>query len=428
MDFRLCCGAERPEQDVFNHVLVKCLVRYRWPSHPWLTAPSLIAMPLLRLACLAAALFPLATSAEEVPVWFGTYTTPQTASAGIYVARFDTERGTLTEPSLAAAVDNPSFLAFHPRLPLLYAVSEIMTADGKPEGGVTAYTVDQASGALTPCGAESSGGAGPCHLTVDPAGKAVLVANYGGGSVACLGLTAEGGLEPFAASGFAQHASERAGAAGVNPKRQEKPHAHSIDVAPDGRFAFCCDLGLDEVIVYRLDAERATLVPHGKATVAAGAGPRHFVIHPGGRFAWCINELDLTVTGFRSDPETGSLEPIETLSTMPADGADRAGFSGAEIAVHPNGRFLYASNRGPDAIAMYRIDEVTGKLTFLGVEPARAETPRHFAIAPGGNFLLAAGQNSGTVAVFAIDPATGKLTFTGKKVAVPAPVCVLFAP
>jgi 6-phosphogluconolactonase len=389
-------------------------------------------MPSIRLACFAAALVPLATSAEELPVWFGTYTNPKTSSEGIYVARFDTERGTFTEPVLAAAVKNPSFLAFHPRLPVLYAVSEMPAADGKPGGAVAAFDVNEETGVLAHRGAEASGGGGPCHLTVDPTGKAVLVANYGGGSVACLGLTAAGELEPFAAgpdgSGFVQHVYDRAGVPGINPKRQEKPHAHSVDVAADGRFAFSCDLGLDEVIVYRLDAERATLAPHGRATVAAGAGPRHFALHPGGRLAWCVNELDLTVTGFRYDPEAGVLEPVETRSTIPAEVADRTGFSCAEIAAHPSGRFLYASNRGHDSIAMYAVDEATGKLTMLGVEPTRVETPRHFAIAPGGRFLLAAGQNSGTVAVFAIDQATGKLAFTGETVAVPAPVCILFRP
>jgi 6-phosphogluconolactonase len=382
-----------------------------------------------RLTCLAAVLIPVAGRAAEVPVWFGTYTNPKTASEGIYVARFDTERGTFTEPVLAAAVKNPSFLAFHPRLPMLYAVSEIAGADGKPGGGVAAFAVDEQTGLLTSRGTESSGGGGPCHLSVDSTGQAVLAANYGGGSVICLGLTAEGGLKPVVAGepgGFVQHAYDRAGVPGINPKRQEQPHAHSIDVSPDSRFVLCCDLGLDEVLVYRLDAERATLAPHGTARVAAGAGPRHFTLHPGGRFAWCVNELDLTVTGFQWDAAAGRLTEIETLSTLPADVTDRTGFSCAEIAVHPTGKFLYASNRGHDSIAMYAIDGATGKLAFLGIEPAQVTTPRHFAIAPGGKYLLAAGQNSGTVAVLAVDAATGRLSSTGESIDVPAPVCVMF--
>lgn len=388
-------------------------------------------MPSIRLACLAAALLTAPAAAEEVPVWFGTYTRGSSGSEGIYVARFDTDRGTLSKPVLAAAAKNPSFLAFHPTLPMLYAVAEVAGADGKPGGGVAAFAVDAATGKLTAKGEQSSGGGGPCHVTVDPSGRAVLAANYGGGSLICLGLSADGTLEPLVTGtpgGFIQHAYDRAGTPGLNERRQEKPHAHSVDVAPDGRHAFCCDLGLDEVLIYRLDAERATLAPHGKATVAVGAGPRHFALHAGGKFAWCVNELALTVTGFAADAATGTLREIQTLSTIPADVADRTGISCAEIAVHPTGKFLYASNRGHDSIAMYSIDEATGRLTFLGVEPTRTKTPRHFAITPGGRHLLAAGQDSGTVTVFAIDQSTGRLTFTDASVAVPAPVCILFRP
>jgi len=388
-------------------------------------------MPSIRLACLAALLLPAAAGAEEVPVWFGTYTRGPSGSEGIYVARFDTLRGTFSTPVLAAGAKNPSFLAFHPRLPMLYAVAEVAGAEGKPEGGVAAFAVNEAAGTLTAKGEQSSGGAGPCHVTVDPSGSAVLAANYGGGSLICLGLATDGTLEPVATGtpgGFIQHAYDRAGTPGLNERRQEKPHAHSVDVAPDGRHAFCCDLGLDEVLVYRLDAERASLAAHGKATVAVGAGPRHFALHPSGRFAWCVNELALTVTGFAFDAAAGTLTEIQTLPTIPAEVTDRTGISCAEIAVHPTGKFLYASNRGHDSIAMYSVEEATGRLTFLGVEPTRAKTPRHFAIAPGGRHLLAAGQDSGTVTVFAIDPTTGKLTFTGESVAVPAPVCILFRP
>jgi 6-phosphogluconolactonase len=388
-------------------------------------------VPSIRLACLAAVLLPAAAGAEEVPVWFGTYTSGPAGSEGIYVARFDTLRGTFSEPVLAAVAQNPSFLAFHPRLPMLYAVAEVAGADGKAGGGVAAFAVDEETGMLTAKGEQASGGGGPCHVAVDPSGRAVLAANYGGGSLICLGLADDGSLKPVVTGtpgGFIQHAYDRAGTPGLNERRQEQPHAHSVDVAADGRFAFCCDLGLDQVLVYRLDTERATLAPHGKAAVAAGSGPRHFALHPGGAFAWCVNELALTVTGFASDAAAGTLTEIQTLSTLPANVTDRASFTAAEIAVHPSGTFLYASNRGHDSIAMYSIDKATGKLAFLGVEPTRAKAPRHFAIAPGGRHLLAAGQGSDTVTVFAIDPTTGKLTFTGESVAVPAPVCILFQP
>jgi len=311
---------------------------------------------------------------------------------------------------------------------VLYAVSELAGADGTPAGGVAAFAIDEATGVLARTGEQPSGGGGPCHVTVDTAGSVVLAANYGGGSAICLGLDAAGGLKPAATGspgGFVQHAWDRAGTPGIDPRRQEKPHAHSVDVAPDGRFAFVCDLGLDEVLVHTLDRERATLGPHAAARVKAGAGPRHLALHPDGRRAWCVNELDLTVTGFTYDAQAGRLAVGDTASTLPADVTDRTGFSGAEIAVHPTGAFLYASNRGHDSVAMFRIVGDTPGLEFLGVEPARVKTPRHFTIDPTGGFLLTAGQNSDTVAVFRIDRGTGRLEFTGRTIAVPAPVCIV---
>ncbi len=387
-------------------------------------------MPSMRAAVLAAALVPTIATAAEVPVWFGTYTNPTTRAEGIYVAQFDTATGRLTPPVLAGRAKNPSFLAFHPRLPMLYAVSEIAAADGTAGGAVEAFAIDEATGALSSCGAESTGGAGPCHVTVDPEGTVVLAANYGGGSVACLGLAEDGRLKPLVTagggSGFLQHAWNRRHEPGIHPQRQERPHAHSVDVAPGGRFAFVCDLGLDEVLVHALDRERACLAAHAAAKLATAAGPRHMAIHPDGVRGWCVNELDLTVTGLDIEGGGAALRVGPTASTMPADVANRMGFSCAEIAVHPNGKFLYASNRGHDSIAMFRIVDGTTALELLGVEPTRAKTPRHFAIAPGGRHLLAAGQGSGTVTVFSIDEQTGRLTFTGTSVEVPSPVCVGF--
>jgi 6-phosphogluconolactonase len=269
-------------------------------------------------------------------------------------------------------------------------------------------------------------------VTVDPEGRVVLAANYGGGSVACLGLTAAGRLEPLVsgdgASGLLAHPADRAGEEGMNAKRQDKPHPHSVDVLAGAGRVIVCDLGLDTVFMHRLDPERATLVRLASRKLAAGAGPRHFALHPDGSRGWCINELDLTVTGLRIDPRACTIGAEGTRSTLPRDVTDRAGFSCAEIAVHPRGRFLYASNRGHDSLAMFRIVGTTTDLEFLGTEPTRAKTPRHFAIAPGGTFLLAAGQASNTVTVFALDEETGRLAFTGVSVEVPGPTCVAFRP
>ena len=368
-------------------------------------------------------------------VWFGTYTGGPAKGEGIYVSRFDGLTGKLSAPVLAATAKNPSFLAMHPTLPVLYAVSEVADTDGRPAGAVLSFAIDEATGILTPKNHHSSGGTGPCHVSVDRTGRVVLVANYGSGSVICLGLTDDGSLKPVvpvvpvvpavpgSPGGFIQHEGT-----GGNPQRQKGPHGHSINPSADGRFAVACDLGVDKVFVHALDTARATLAPHGFGSVTPGAGPRHFAFHPGGRYGYSVNEIDRTVTAFAFDPKAGTLTPIQSLSTLPADGTKTQGFSTAEIVAHPSGKFLYASNRGHDSIAMYAVDETTGRLRFLGAEPIRGETPRNFSIDPTGKFLLAGGQNSGTVTVFAIDGETGTLTFTGESLAVPSPVCIRFRP
>lgn len=378
------------------------------------------------IACLALILFASFAEAAERLVWFGTFTRGPAGSEGIYVSRFDDASGALTPPVLAARAKNPGFLALHPSLPLLYAVSEVADHDGKPTGGILSFAIDERAGILTKKNEQASGGPGPCHVSVDRTGKVVLAANYGGGSVICLGLDSDGSLRPVVAGapgGFIQHEGKS-----VNDKRQEKPHAHSIYPSADGRFAITCDLGIDKVLIHALDTAKATLAPHAFAAVKPGAGPRHFAFHPTGRFGYACNELDLTVTGFTFDATAGTLTEFQTLSTLPADITDRAGLSTAEIVAHPNGKFLYVSNRGHHSIAMFSVDEATGKLAFLGVEPIRGKTPRNFVLSPDGRFLLAAGQDSNTVTVFAIDPATGRLTFTGQSIDVPMPVCIRFRP
>ena len=294
-----------------------------------------------------------------------------------------------------------------------------------------AFAYDPATGMLTERGSQSSGGGAPCHLTTDPAGKVVVAASYSGGTTICLGLRADGSLAPIASGtpgGLVKHDYPRAGEMGLDRGRQEAPHAHSAEISADGRFAVVNDLGLDRVIVYNLDAARATIAPHGFIRTKTASGPRRWAFHPGGRFGYAVNELDLTVTAFSFDAKSGSVSEIQTLSTLPADVTDTKGFSTAEIVAHPSGKFLYASNRGHDSIAMYAVDGATGRLTFLGAEPIRGKTPRNFTIDPAGRFLLAAGQNSHTVTVFAIDAETGRLSFTGQSLEVPSPVCIRFRP
>lgn len=387
-------------------------------------------MPTFRLSFnvasigLAMAAFAMPAAAESRLVWFGTYTGAPPQGRGVYVARFDDETGVLGEARLAAELVNPSYLALHPRQPVLYAVSEVADADGTPTGSVVALAIDPADGSLTRLNHQSSGGPGPCALSVDRSGSVVLAANYGGGSSVCLGVAADGSLRPAAQGspgGFIQHEGKS-----VDPGRQEGPHGHSIDPSADGRFAVVCDLGIDKVLVHALDSAGATIRPHSAAAVAPGAGPRHFAFHPDGKHGYCINELDLTVTALDWNPAEGTLTPFQTISTLPPDVTDRTGFSTAEIAVHPSGRFLYGSNRGHDSIAVYSIAEETGRLEFLGTEPIRGRTPRSFAIDPSGRWLLAAGQDSHGVSVFAIDRQTGRLSFKGPATPVPAPVSIVF--
>jgi 6-phosphogluconolactonase len=359
------------------------------------------------------------TQAKLLPVYFGTYT--GTKSKGIYFAKLNLVTGELSTPVLAAETARPSFLALHPTRPLLYAVGEVSTFQNQKAGAVNAFSIDPATGMLALLNQQPSGGGGPCHLVVDRTGQHVLVANYGGGSVASLPIDKEGKLGP--ATSVIQHAGSS-----VNKARQNEPHAHSINLDAGNRFAVAADLGIDKLLVYRFDAAKGTLAANDPpfCEVSPGAGPRHFAFHPAGRFAYVINELHSTVTALAFDADRGALEPIQTLSTLP-EGEKVPGNSTAEVQVHPSGKFLYGSNRGHDSIAIFSVDAATGKLAHVGNEPTGGKTPRNFGIDPTGTFLLAANQNSDTVVVFRIDRQAGKLAQVGSPVEVPSPVCVKFA-
>lgn len=358
--------------------------------------------------------------AADAPMWVfvGTYTGGK--SRGIYRLEFDPGAGTLSAPTLAAESENPSFLALHPSGRFLYAVNEVAAFGGRPGGGVTAFALDPRAGTLAKLNEESTVGAGPCHLTVDRTGKALLVANYGGGSVVALPIGEDGRVGK--ASSFFQHEGS-----GQNQTRQTEPHAHSINVDAGNRFAVAADLGLDKVFVYRIDPGRAALTPNDPpfVKVPPGSGPRHFAFHPDGVHAYVINELRSTVTAFDYDPARGVLTERETVRTVPR--VFRGESHTAEVQVHPSGKFLYGSNRGSDTIAVFAIDHGNG-LKWLGAEPTGGMTPRNFGIDPAGRFLLAANQDSDSIVVFRIDPATGALAPTGQKVEAPKPVCVKFVP
>ena len=351
-------------------------------------------------------------------VYFGPYTSAKSGSKGIYVSTFDAGTGALGDPALAAEATNPSFLEIHPSKKYLYAVGEM--SDGKSKGGgVSAFAIDSTSGKLSLINQVSSVGAGPCHVNVDPAGKVVAVANYGGGSCASYQVQADGSLTE--AASFHQHEGSS-----VNEKRQKGPHAHSANYSPDGRFAFVCDLGLDKVIIYKVDAATGKFAKHGEGIVPPGGGPRHLAFHPSGKFVFVNNEMTLTCTVFAYDVAAGTLKALDTVSCLPKDVAWEARFSTAETRVHPNGKFVYVSCRTHDTIARFSFDEATGKLTHLGNTPSGGKIPRNFNLTPDGQWLFAAHQDSGNVVLFKVDASTGDLTPAGKEVTVGGCVCVRF--
>lgn len=360
-------------------------------------------------------------STKEALVYFGTYTGEK--SKGIYVSRFDLASGKLSAPQLAGEVNSPSFLAVHPKEPWLYAVNEISNFQGKKSGAVSAFAIDAKTGQLKLLNQQPSVGDGPCHVNVDPSGKAVLIANYGGGSCAVLPIQSDGKVAP--ASAFIQHRGSS-----VNAQRQEGPHAHGIYVDASNQFVFVPDLGLDRILIYGFDAAKGALTPHIPpfASVKPGSGPRHFAFHPSGKYAYVINEMACTITAFRYDTATGALEEFQSASTLPAGQSVLPEFSTAEIAVHPSGKFLYGSNRGHNTIAVFSVNPTTGEIRLQQNASTQGRIPRGFGIDPTGQYLLAANQDSHNVVVFRIDTNTGQLNSTGHSVEIGSPVCVTFLP
>lgn len=377
-----------------------------------------VTVMLLMLAslvvALGAALPALAREAARLTVYVGTYT--DSTSKGIYRFTLDAETGDVTEPVLVADARNPSFLALHPNGRFLYAVGEFSGPTTPPAGVVSAFAIDPATGGLTRLNQQSSEGAGPCHLVVDRAGRHVLVANYGGGTVAVLPIGEDGRLAP--ATSVRQHAGS-----GPNPRRQQAPHAHGIHLDPTGRFAVSPDLGADRVFVYRYDAAAGTLQASGEGRLDPGSGPRHATFDAAGRVLYTINELTSTITAFGFDPASGALTAMQTVTTLPG------GFAGenttAEIAMSPDGRYVYGSNRGHDSLAIFAVEQRSGRLTPRGHVSAGGRTPRHFAIDDSGRWLLAAHQADDSIAVFRLDATSGLPSPTASRIRIPRPVCVL---
>jgi 6-phosphogluconolactonase len=354
-------------------------------------------------------------------VYVGTYTNTVRESKGIYAYRFSA--GQLTPvgaEGLVAETPNPSFLAVDPSHHFLYAVNE--SIPDQKDGTVSAFSIDRKTGALTFLNAVPSGGAGPCHLSVDHTGKYVLVANYDSGSVSVFPVLPGGRLG--GSSAFVQHTGHS-----INPERQQGPHAHEILPSPDNRFALVADLGLDQLLVYRFDATQGTLTPNNPpyASVEGGSGPRHFVFDRTGKFVYLVNEMHSTVTVFSYNAANGTLQELQTVSALTKNSIPE-NTTAAEIELGPSGRYLYTSNRGDDTITVFSIDPVKHTLTPVQHAPTLGKTPRGFAIDPTGTYLLAANQDTDNMFVFDIDPTTGQLAATGKVLEVPSPVCVVFVP
>jgi 6-phosphogluconolactonase len=338
--------------------------------------------------------------------------------ANIEAYHFDLATGALTPVGVAAKIAHPSFFAIAPNHRFLYSITE---GGNNAASSISAFSIDPADGKLTLLNSQPAGGAGPCHVQIDARGKTALIANYGSGSVAAFPIKSDGALNSISA--FIQdHGSS------VNPGRQEGPHAHCIVTDPTDHFAFVCDLGLDKVLSFKFDPADGSLHANNPAFVAtkSGSGPRHLSFHPNGRWAYLSAEMGNTLTAYAYDSASGVLREIQSESTLPKDFSGQS--TAAEVAVHPNGKFVFCSNRGDDSIAVFACDPDTGKMTFVERASTNGKTPRQFEIDPTGAWLLAGNQDSDTVVIFRIDTATGHLQPVGDPVPSDNPMCIKFLP
>ena len=341
-------------------------------------------------------------------VLVGTYT--KKGSEGMYVYKFNSNTGDLSAVGKAAGLKNPTFLTVSPNQKFVYAVGET-----DPNGSVSAFSFDKKTGSLTKLNTQDVQGSGTCYITVDKTGKWIMTGNYGGGNVSVLPIQADGSIGKPTQN--IQHEGK-----GVNANRQESPHVHSVNIAPNNKDVFVADLGTDKIVTYQLDAQTGKLTNGTPAftKTADGAGPRHFTIHPNGKFAYIIQELNSTITAYNYGK--GALSEIQTISTLPKD--FKGDNSCADIHISQDGKFLYGSNRFSDNMVIYSIDPKTGKLTYIANQPVGGKVPRNFMIDPTGKWVLVANQDTDNIVVFKRDAIKGTLTPTGKEVKVSMPVCL----
>ncbi|MBI2686740.1 MAG: lactonase family protein [Acidobacteria bacterium] len=357
------------------------------------------------------------TGPGKFRVYVGTYT--RRDSKGIYTFVLDTAAGTLTPEGLAAETENPSFLAIHPSGNYVYACGELDKFQGQASGSLNAFKIDHASGKLERLNVVAAGGTSTCHVNISRNGKFAVLANYGSGSCAAFAIGSNGKLGERTA--FHQHSGSS-----VDPGRQTTPHAHSVNFDHQNKHVIVADLGLDQVKVYNFNSGTGAMTPNEPAftKVKPGSGPRHFSFHPSGKYAYVINEMACSVTAFHWDAKKGTLSEIETVTTLPVP--VQRGYSTAEVVAHPNGRFVYGSNRGHNTIAVFQVDTATGKLKSVEHKSTQGAIPRNFAIDPTGQFLIAANQNSDSLVLFRINQSTGALDPAGPPVKAPVPVCVRY--
>ncbi|MHB8626487.1 MAG: lactonase family protein [Aggregatilineales bacterium] len=350
-------------------------------------------------------------------LYVGTYTRPApylntTNGKGIYVYEFDRETGHLTHLHTIEGIDNPSYLALDSRNRYLYAISEVW---GWKEGVISAYAVNPSNGELTYINKQVTQGGICAYVSVDKTDRYVLMVNFWEGkNAAVFAICEDGGLAPTTCT--IEYSSS-----GVH---HDRPHSHCIELDPTNKYACIADLGIDKIMVYQFDAVKGCLVPNAVPGIEMdpASGPRHFIFHPNGKFAYVIQESAGTVTAFAFDASSGTLQKLQTVSTLPA------GYSGhiqaADLHLTPSGKFLYGSNRGHDSIVIYAVDENTGMLTYVGNQSTKGKTPRNFAIDPTGAFLLAANQDSDNIVIFKINSQSGQLEETGQITECPTPVCL----
>jgi 6-phosphogluconolactonase len=378
----------------------------------------LIFMLLLALSSLMVLAATPSPQKHEYMLFMGTYTNKGSNSEGIYAYGYDAQSGKVSPLGLAAQTANPSWITLSADGRFLYAVNE------ETSGKLSAFSIDRdtdgrPTGKLTLLNQVASVGADPCYITLDRTGKYALVANYTSGNLFVVRIREDGGFGDGATVMY--HTGHS-----VNPERQKSAHVHSVNLSPDNRFAYVDDLGIDGLLVYQFDSGKGSLKANPKyPTFDPGAGPRHFAMHPSGKFAYVISEMQGTVTALSNDPAGGTLQRLQTISTLPKD--FKGQIEAAEIAIHPSGKFLYASNRGDgNSIAVFAIDADKGTLTPIEYKSTQGKTPRSFEIDPTGTRLFVANQDSDNIVVFRIDQKTGQLTPTGQVLDADSPVCLKF--